>query len=84
MYSLVCVGPGREPERWVSHDAAHILLLFSAGEEIEEVFAEDYDDPTKDADPELETAALVVNGDKKEKEVEEEEEEEDNIMREVS
>ena len=61
------------------------LVLFSAGEEIEEVFAEDYDDPTKDADPEPETAALAVNGDKKEKEVEEEvEEEEDNIMREVS
>ena len=23
----VCVGPGRKPERWFSHDAAHILCL---------------------------------------------------------
>ena len=27
LYSLVCVGPGRKPERWFSHDAAHILSL---------------------------------------------------------
>ena len=26
LYSLVCVGPGRKPERWFSHDAAHLLL----------------------------------------------------------
>ena len=25
LYSLVCVGPGRKPECWFSHDAAHIL-----------------------------------------------------------
>ena len=27
MYSLVCVGPGRKPECWFSHDAAHLLLI---------------------------------------------------------
>ena len=59
------------------------LLPFSAGEEIEEVFAEDYDDPAKDAEPGPETAGLAVNGDKKEKDSEEEESEEDNEMREV-
>ena len=26
LYSLVCVGPGRKPERWFSHDAAQIFL----------------------------------------------------------
>ena len=25
LYSLVCVGPGRKPERWFSHDAAHMI-----------------------------------------------------------
>lgn len=53
-----------------------------AGEEIEEVFAEDYDEPAKDAEPEPETAALAVNGDKEDEE-EEQDEEEDNNMREV-
>ena len=24
-YSLVCVGPGRKPEQWFSHDAAQIV-----------------------------------------------------------
>ena len=27
LYSLDCVGPSRKPERWFSHDAAHILSL---------------------------------------------------------
>ena len=27
LYSLVCVGPGRKPECWFSHDAAHLYLL---------------------------------------------------------
>ena len=26
LYSLVCVGPGRKPERWFSHDEAHLCL----------------------------------------------------------
>ena len=26
LYSPVCVGPGRKPERWFSHDAAQITL----------------------------------------------------------
>ena len=26
LYSLVCVGPGRKPERLFSHDAAHIIM----------------------------------------------------------
>ena len=26
LYSLVCVGPGRKPERWFSHDAAVTCL----------------------------------------------------------
>lgn len=52
-----------------------------AGEEVEEVFAEDYDEPVKDSEPEPETAALtVVNGDKPK---DEEEEDEDTDMREV-
>ena len=59
------------------------FCLFLAGEEIEEVFAEDYDEPAKDAEPEPETAALAVNGDKEDEE-EEQDEEEDNNMREVS
>ena len=25
LYSLVCVRPGRKPERWFSHDTAHML-----------------------------------------------------------
>ena len=31
LYSPVCVGPGRKPECWFSHDAAHIVAprLFS-------------------------------------------------------
>ena len=24
---LVCVGPGRKPERWFSHDAAHVFFI---------------------------------------------------------
>ena len=24
LFSLVCVGPGRKPERWFSHDAANM------------------------------------------------------------
>ena len=27
LYSLVCVGPGRKPERWFSHDAAQIIFF---------------------------------------------------------
>ena len=27
LYSLVCVGPGRKPECWFSHDAAHIIIM---------------------------------------------------------
>ena len=26
LYSLVCVGPGRKPERWFSHDAAQVIF----------------------------------------------------------
>ena len=30
LYSQVCVGPGRKPDCWFSHDAAHILMcIFS-------------------------------------------------------
>ena len=25
LYSLICVGPGRKPECWFSHDAAHMF-----------------------------------------------------------
>ena len=28
LYSLVCVGPGRKPESWFSHDTAHIYPLY--------------------------------------------------------
>ena len=27
LYSLVCVGPGRKPERWFSPDEAHIMQI---------------------------------------------------------
>ena len=27
LYSLVCVGPGRKPERWFSHDAAYLSVI---------------------------------------------------------
>ena len=27
MYSLVCVGPGPKPERWLSHDVAHFMTV---------------------------------------------------------
>ena len=30
LYSLVCVGPGRKPERWFSRDAAQIVLILSS------------------------------------------------------
>ena len=29
LYSLVCVGQGRKPERWFSHDAAHTIFRIS-------------------------------------------------------
>ena len=29
LYSLVCVGPGRKPECWFSHDAAHFTKILS-------------------------------------------------------
>ena len=29
LYSLVCVGPGRKPERWFSHDEARIIFRHS-------------------------------------------------------
>ena len=29
LYSLVCAGPGRKPERWFSHDAAHLFYFCS-------------------------------------------------------
>ena len=28
LYSLVCVGPGRKPERWFFHDAARMQFIF--------------------------------------------------------
>ena len=28
LYSLVCVGPGRKPECWFSHDAAHLPFFY--------------------------------------------------------
>ena len=31
LYSLVCVGPGRKPERWFSHDAAQMYDELSPG-----------------------------------------------------
>ena len=27
LYSPVCVGPGRKPERWFSHETAHLLMF---------------------------------------------------------
>ena len=29
LYSLVCVGPGRKPDRWFSHDTLIFLLLIT-------------------------------------------------------
>ena len=57
-------------------------LLISAGEEVEEVFAEDYDDPDKDLEEEIEPIQVKsVNGIEKEKE--EVEEAEDTDIRQV-
>ena len=28
LYSPVCVGPGRKPERWFSHDAAQLMCAY--------------------------------------------------------
>ena len=57
-------------------------LLISAGEEVEEVFAEDYDDPDKDLEEEIEPVQVKsVNGVEKEKE--EVEEAEDSDFRQV-
>ena len=57
-------------------------MLISAGEEVEEVFAEDYDDPDKDLEEEIEPVQVKsVNGVEKEKE--EVEEAEDTDIRQV-